>query len=160
MSASASTTSDPSWAPNPNTTNRRDYTAAICSLAIPADANGEWASILRQARILVQALLTHPSMEPNLAQTFMTPANNKTRIYFLWDFVQRTIWFLNNCNPRNPSSTQSIWEDAVGRHYVAAELVEMKEMIRAIFPSDETPWGEEVERAAKDILQSRPDSKS
>ena len=30
-------------------------------------------------------------MTPNLQQTYMTPAASKNKVYFMWDFVGRTL---------------------------------------------------------------------
>lgn len=58
-------------------------------------------------------------MAPNREQTFMTPAKKKTRVYFMWDFVGRTLGMLYQIPPNLPASVtdkeDNVWMDVVGR---------------------------------------------
>jgi hypothetical protein len=58
-------------------------------------------------------------MAPNRDQTFMTPAKKKTRVYFMWDFVGRTLGMLYRIPPNLPASVtdkeDNVWMDVVGR---------------------------------------------
>jgi hypothetical protein len=57
-------------------------------------------------------------MAPNREQTFMTPAKKKTRVYFMWDFVGRTLGMLYQIPPNLPASVtdgeDNVWMDVVG----------------------------------------------
>ena len=57
-------------------------------------------------------------MAPNREQTFMTPAKKKTRVYFMWDFVGRTLGMLYRIPPNLPASVtdkeDNVWMDVVG----------------------------------------------
>lgn len=78
---------------------------------------------------LLKALFEHPAMAPNREQTFMTPAKKKTRVYFMWDFVGRTLGMLYQIPPKLPASVtdkeDNVWMSVVGRsnsfvlHYVS-----------------------------------------
>lgn len=53
-------------------------------------------------------------MLPNLDQTFSTPANAKTSVYFMWDFVGRTLYqlYLVPADTHNLSPwCKEAWED-------------------------------------------------
>ena len=76
---------------NPNTQTREPFTNNIISLETPSFANPEWLETASVLRDLLQKLAHHPAMEPNLQQTFMTPAASKNKVYFMWDFVGRTM---------------------------------------------------------------------
>ena len=41
--------------------------------------------------MLLDKLAHHEAMAPNLNQTYMTPAADKNKVYFEWDFVGRTL---------------------------------------------------------------------
>jgi hypothetical protein len=67
---------------------------------------------------LLKALFDHPAMEPNREQTFMTPANKKTKPYFMWDFVGRTLGTLYAIPADLPDNIKNeedgIWQDVMG----------------------------------------------
>lgn len=76
---------------NSNTTTRRVWTDTITSTTAPANAAPEWKSYHAKLQTLLKALFNHPAMEANRQQTFSTPAKAKNGVYFMWDFVQRTM---------------------------------------------------------------------
>ena len=77
--------------PDPNVTNREDWTNAKLSYTAPDNASEEFRAIVTRLQELERTLAFHDAMKPNLTQTFSTPANAKTKIYFMWDFVDRTL---------------------------------------------------------------------
>ena len=76
---------------DPYTNTREAFTNNLASMTSPPFANPEWAHTANTLRELVRKLADHPAMEPNLHQTFMTPAASKNKVYFMWDFVGRTM---------------------------------------------------------------------
>lgn len=76
---------------DPATTKRRDYTHGLANANLPNNAKPEWLELANGLRELYQKLGNDPEMEPNLDQTFNTPANSKNQVYFMWDFVGRTL---------------------------------------------------------------------
>ena len=65
-------------------------------------------------------------MEPNLDQTFMTPAASKNKVYFMWDFIGRTLGnlyeVLSNLQFANPNQREK-WDDVHSRSALAAQLI-------------------------------------
>ena len=58
---------------------------------LPADVDEEWTGYALDLVQLLQKLAFHPAMAPNLRQTYSTPATSKNKVYFMWDFVGRTM---------------------------------------------------------------------
>lgn len=78
---------DSSPFPNPNTTKRAEYTAALINCdPIQSNASPKFANLANALNNLYEKLAEYPAMAPNLQQTFSTPAKSKTKVYFLWDF--------------------------------------------------------------------------
>lgn len=59
----------------------------ILNADIPSDAYPGYADLVRDQKRLFIASYDHEVMAPNRQQTFMTPARQKSRVYFLWDFT-------------------------------------------------------------------------
>lgn len=76
---------------DPDSTTRQVWTDTFTSQPVPADASTEWKDRFTKNQTLMKALFDHPAMEPNRQQTFGTPAKNKNKVYFSWDFVGRTL---------------------------------------------------------------------
>jgi len=79
---------------DPQRNTREDFTNAITSTPIPTNASEEWKTLVEKLQLLTQKVAQHPAMAPNLKQTYMTPANAKNKVYFMWDFVGRTLVWL------------------------------------------------------------------
>ena len=77
---------------DPNTSTREEFTAGLTGIPLPpVPLAPEWKQLAEQLRILLDKLAHHPAMAPNLQQTYMTPAASKNSVYFMWDFVGRTL---------------------------------------------------------------------
>jgi len=143
------------WRPNPHTTARKDYTAAICGKDIPENANAAYKKLVEATRKLVNCLLNDPAMAPNREQTFMTPAASKNRVYFMWDYVQRTLCYLNELDAIQPTRTNGVgegWADCQGRMAFASDLIlDADRKLVAMMPGDTTPFSEEVLVATKEL---------
>ncbi|KAF2669061.1 hypothetical protein BT63DRAFT_424775 [Microthyrium microscopicum] len=148
----------PNWAPDPATTNRRDYTAAVCSQQLAANANQDFIKEMTLHRRLANALARHDAMAPNLTQNFNVPANKKSRVYFMWDFVIRTIGFLNILGAQDvglPADMRTeMQEDILSRHQMVVSLVlDDSGKANAMFQGDTTPWGDEVVGIVREMEQ-------
>lgn len=75
----------------PNTSTREQFTRHIVNQPVPPT----WPQPLKDRAAILKSLLDklahHPAMTPNLQQTSMTLAASKNRVYFMWDFVGRTV---------------------------------------------------------------------
>ena len=114
---------------DPNTTTREAFTQNILDIQIPSDALQEWADAVRHQQGLYKALYDHEAMAPNRQQTFMTPAKQKSAVYFLWDFVGRTLQFLymvdyKKAKRARMGQDKEIFEDALGRTKMSQLLAE------------------------------------
>lgn len=77
---------------DPNTSTREEFTAGLTAIPLaPVALAPDWKELAEQLRTLLEKLAHHPAMAPNLQQTYMTPAAGKNNVYFMWDFVGRTL---------------------------------------------------------------------
>lgn len=76
---------------DPYTSTREQFTAHLVNKPVPDNASPEWKKYVERSKVLLDKLVHHPAMAPNLHQTYMTPAKSKNKIYFEWDFVGRTL---------------------------------------------------------------------
>lgn len=77
---------------DPNTATREEFTTGLTSVPLPSVTLApEWKELVERLRTLLDKLAHHPAMAPNLQQTYMTPAASKNNVYFMWDFVGRTL---------------------------------------------------------------------
>ncbi len=77
---------------DPHTSTREEYTNMLTSIPLPpVPLAPEWKELAERLRTLLDKLAHHPAMAPNLQQTYMTPAASKNNVYFMWDFVGRTL---------------------------------------------------------------------
>lgn len=70
---------------------RRDYTPGLAEATLPSKMDPSWKDLALRLRDLYTELGNHEAMRPNLDQTFSTPANSKNSVYFMWDFIGRTL---------------------------------------------------------------------
>jgi hypothetical protein len=68
---------------DPYTSTREEYTNALLQQQIPDDAPDKLVAYAVDLRELVRKLAFHPAMveSGNMAQTFMTPALSKNKVY-------------------------------------------------------------------------------
>lgn len=91
---------------NPNTSTREAFTSNITGVTIPSNASEEWKFYAENGQALLDKLAHHDAMAPNLQQTYMTPAASKNKVYFMWDFVGRTLVSPNMCTASTSTSTK------------------------------------------------------
>jgi hypothetical protein len=76
---------------DPYKNTREECTIRAIRTPLPSKTHPTWLETANKLRALVEKLAYHPAMAPNMQQTFMTPANDKNNVYFMWDFVSRTL---------------------------------------------------------------------
>ncbi|KAK5744269.1 hypothetical protein LTS12_023541 [Elasticomyces elasticus] len=92
--------------PDTTTTTRTDFTDFFLRFRPASDANPHYTHLFNVHQRLVGLLINHPAMIPNLQQTFSTPANSKNKVYFMWDFLLRTLQHLAaKVDPKFPDSS-------------------------------------------------------
>ena len=118
--------------------------------------------MVEKLRAVYRVLGAHPGMEPNLTQTFSTPANRKNKVYFMWDFVGRTLHtaYLTPASMNDLSQQEkNCWADVQGRARMIRSLLldEMPGMLDMMVGQG-TPGsgqnlelGEEVRQAAAQL---------
>ncbi|KXT08685.1 hypothetical protein AC579_8664 [Pseudocercospora musae] len=146
---------------DPYTATREEFTNHLTAAEIPADANTTFKRYAESHQRLLTALTQHPAMAPNLQQTYMTPANSKNKIYFMWDFVGRTLGHIVSFDPtHNPARgpKKAIWKDVVSRTVMTKMLLaedhtsKLETMLEAQYPDQRgrhPEIGEEVVAAAR-----------
>jgi hypothetical protein len=156
--------------PNPYTTTRAAFTEAICSKPPPPLASPAYQTLNTALRNLVTALAAHPAMAPNLPQTYMTPAAQKSKIYFMWDFTGRTLGMLNGIEGAAAATLgmrgkgkgkgmarkmEEVWDDVVGRAQFGSVLIsDTSGKIEMMCGGDTTAFGDEVARAAAAVTEA------
>ncbi|TKA77522.1 hypothetical protein B0A55_02256 [Friedmanniomyces simplex] len=106
---------------------------------IPDDTDPDLKDHMEKNKDLLRLLALHSAMRPNLQQTFMTPANAKTKIYFsthalstssystwTWDFVGRTLGYAYMLPPDLTHLGRmfgEIWMDVRSRSFTTAMLL-------------------------------------
>ncbi|OCL01330.1 hypothetical protein AOQ84DRAFT_350832 [Glonium stellatum] len=108
---------------DPHKSTREEFTKNIISIPLPSEASPKWTEEVNKLRELLDKLAHHPAMASNLSQTYMTPAADKNKVYFMWDYVGRTLGML--CNEVNPQlkGSKKAWEEVIGRISMAKELL-------------------------------------
>ncbi|KAF2429324.1 hypothetical protein EJ08DRAFT_650537 [Tothia fuscella] len=139
--------------PDPYTTNRRDFTAALLNHPTAQNATPAYAKIHNDSKALLRLLINHKAIEPNINQTFMTPAASKNKVYFMWDFIGRTLGFLYMVNPERPRG--ELWDDVKSRLCLADVLIRDDEKLDKMMDdtygdkTDPAEFGEEIVEASK-----------
>ncbi|KAH9882986.1 hypothetical protein J1614_000352 [Plenodomus biglobosus] len=109
--------------PDATRTKRIDFTDFFLRFRHAEDAHPAYKALFTTHQQLLKLLIEHPAMQPNLQQTFSTPANSKNDVYFLWDFVLRTFQHLAAAvSPQDPWSSP-MFQDVLGRALTAKQLV-------------------------------------
>lgn len=78
---------------DPNRNTRYEFTHAALTRPTPgaADPDPRWRELNDTLKSLMEKLINHDAMSENAQQPYMTPAANKNHVYFVWDFVGRTL---------------------------------------------------------------------
>jgi len=109
--------------PNVESTTRTNFTNFFLRFRHAEDAHTDYKHLFLTQQKLIKLLVDHPAMQPNLEQTFSTPANSKNKVYFQWDFVLRTFQIMvAKISPQNPWGSP-MWQDIVGRSVQARHLI-------------------------------------
>ncbi|GIZ49077.1 hypothetical protein CKM354_001211700 [Cercospora kikuchii] len=113
---------------DPSNATRKDGTDSLVSQPLPDDANAEWKRFADAHRDLLGKLAYHDAMSENLQDTYMTPARSKNRVYFMWDFVGRTLGMIYNLPPaKNPEryneQQKETYHDVISRSVMSKSLL-------------------------------------
>ncbi|KAK3110527.1 hypothetical protein LTR53_015094 [Teratosphaeriaceae sp. CCFEE 6253] len=133
--------------PNPHTSTRETWTAAMLAQPIDPDNSPQLTQYIEANRALFRLLAAHSAMRPNLQQTFMTPAILKTKIYFLWDFGFCNM-LPHDLQYVHPNYTE-MWADVQSRPFLTTTLLldhdpgQLDRLVDATFPGQtgELPFG-------------------
>jgi hypothetical protein len=109
---------------DPATTTRQAWTDNLINVTVPANAKPAFRKLALGLQEVMRLMIQHEAMSANKSQTFSTPAASKNEIYFMWDFVQRTLATLLQLNPSLPRSQKETWEDCHGRAGMANMLIQ------------------------------------
>ncbi|KAF2501324.1 hypothetical protein BU16DRAFT_555819 [Lophium mytilinum] len=154
------------WLDVQNTT-RADYTRGLTTVPLPTNAKPEWLNAVNKLRVLLNKLAEHPAMAPNLQQTYMTPAADKNNVYFMWDFVGRTLGMYYNVDPQlahhKPGEPlPEDYSDVIGRCVMAQQLIldtkpgMLDMMTESVYPEQKgrhPKFGEEILGLARGLTR-------
>ncbi|KAI7157530.1 hypothetical protein KC349_g5552 [Hortaea werneckii] len=148
---------------DPNTSTRAVFTGVLINNPIPDHACEDWKNQVKTLKELYQLLANHPGMSRNNEQLFAQPAHEKNTVYFMWDFVGRTItmaYMIDPTLPKNEKDVQDRWVDIVSRSVMAANLLldqppgMLDQMVSMSYPnqSGEKPViGNDIKDAARKL---------
>ena len=68
---------------DPHRNTRKEFIDQMQSAPLPQDADPEWLGLATKLQKLAGLLGYHEAMQPNINQTYMTPAASKNRVYFM-----------------------------------------------------------------------------
>jgi hypothetical protein len=147
---------------NPATSTREVFTKHLIDVPMPSSfVHEDWLKHATAHQVLLEKLAYHPAMAPNLQQTYNTPANDKNNVYFMWDFVGRTLGSLFRLNPELPNGITDPMQDVVGRTTMASNLIldtqkgMLDGMTESTYPEQKgkhPAFGEEILQLARDML--------
>jgi len=106
---------------------------------------------------MVRLLAFHSAMEPNIQQTWMTPAKSKNKIYFMWDFWCRSFTMITQCDPSLSKLHKDSWEEMKLRVLYGLTFMTNPANCDAINESahrgsyDYRDFGPEVDQATRDL---------
>ncbi|KAJ0107435.1 hypothetical protein J7T55_009400 [Diaporthe amygdali] len=158
---------------DPNRNTRYEYTNAALSKPAPEDADPKWMELNNTLKNLMEKLINHESMRENAQQPYMTPAASKNQVYFVWDFVGRTLAMMDAVPPQLQASPQwspaveKMWKgEIVGRSTVVAGLIsgdtsgdpKLSMLIRSMNPSQsgsQPEFGVEIKQLANRLQEIR-----
>nr|POE78038.1 hypothetical protein CFP56_09679 [Quercus suber] len=154
---------------NANTATREQFTSSLVDRPLPSNAAQEWKTRAEKLQALLKKLAFHDAMSANLQQTYMTPAASKNKVYFMWDFIGRTLGMQFSV-PESlqglSSPQQETWNDVVGRSVMGAGLIldekpgMLAQMMQMSYPGVvDVAFGEDVlqlARALKNVRSSQP----
>ncbi|KAK3724506.1 hypothetical protein LTR37_001130 [Vermiconidia calcicola] len=128
---------------DPYKATREQFTEGLLNTPIPDNATNEWKKLVTHLKHLQRLLAYHSAMKDtgNLAQVYMVPAISKNKVYFMWDFVDRTLGILYGIPPTKPFSVgNELWRDVYMRTILAANLLldkragQLDEMVDMTYP--------------------------
>ena len=76
---------------DPNTNTRLEFTNHLVGIPIPASASPRWKTLVETHKALLDKLAHHEALALDINRTYMDPAGDKNKVYFMWDFVGRTL---------------------------------------------------------------------
>ena len=76
---------------DPTRATREAFSYRLINIPLPEEAAESWRDLFSKLQKLFEKLTYHDAMRPNLQQTYMTPAASKNKVYFMWDFIGRTL---------------------------------------------------------------------
>lgn len=132
--------------PDTTVTTRTKFTSDLVNAPEPSSAAPERLAAVRPVKKLYQALYDHEAMAKNREQTFSTKANRNNKgaatmtpwetyltntilsVYFMWDYVGRTLGMLYMLDPSpgsyNRGPQGEIFSECQGRTAFAKGLIE------------------------------------
>lgn len=122
---------------DPEVNTRREYTDRLTAVAPPDFAKPAWADLCNTLRDLTRALAYHEVMEPNIDDPYMKPANRKTKVYHMWDFMSRTLSMVLANDPDLPRRQKGLWREVTGRaKYGKLLMMDTTGKLDAMCPDD------------------------
>ncbi|KAL8794212.1 MAG: hypothetical protein Q9195_003166 [Heterodermia aff. obscurata] len=106
---------------DPTTTTRLAFTTHLIDLPIPPSSSARWRALVKTHKTLLDKLAHHEALARDINRTYMDPAGDRNKIYFMWDFG-----YLFNISPSLENLTEKeaeTWDEATGRAAFSKALI-------------------------------------
>lgn len=70
---------------------------------------------LPNLRDLTRDLADHEVMKPDINDPYIKPANHKAKVYYVWNFMGRTVSMVLANEPDLPLRQKGLWREVSGR---------------------------------------------
>lgn len=144
-----------------STSTRELLTKHLLDIPMPGTfVHDAWLKYTTTHQSLLEKLAYHPAMAPNLQQIYNQPANDKNNVYFMWDFVGRTLGMLFRMDPELPRGIDAMMEDVIVRTTTACNLIldsqkgMLDDMTESQYPEQKgkhPSFGEEILTLAREM---------
>lgn len=159
------------------TATRQQYVTTLTTQPTPSFTSSKstlYVAYRTHLDRLLTLLTSHTAMSRNISQPYSQPANSKNKVYFMWDFVGRTLGYLIGVgkiveegvgqwdakgNAKGNDQVKEMWEDMQGRCVMAVMLITDREgqldmMMSMTHPgggTENAEFGEEILKVAGDL---------
>jgi len=146
---------------DPNMATRKVFTQSFTERSCPAGAAERYQELFKGLQKMLLLLANHEAMRPNMDRPYSEPAVSKTKVYFMWDFVGRTLGLLARVDPKLPNTpaVKAQLGDIEGRVQLADMLIRDRDgkLEMMMGPSgdreDGVEFGSEIETASSELVE-------
>jgi hypothetical protein len=134
--------------------SRRAFTENLTTQPLPDNANEEWTQFTTNLKSLLEALSQHDAMKENIDRPYNEPAKHKNKVYFMWDYIGRTLGMAFSADSSDPKKSP-FWTEARQRAVMGGMMIKGSHLdLDTICPSDrgeKIEFGEDIIKLADEL---------